>query len=178
MHYQLIDSSVQKELVDLFTKSFTAAESKAEGMLVGALAGELAAEIDNENIICIGAYDNKLLAGAIFFTRLYFGDSTKAYMLAPVAINCDFQKKGIGQALINHGCELLKERGVSFVVTYGDPAFYVKVGFEPLSEEVIKAPLPLSMPFGWQGRTLTDLPIATISTPPTCVTAFNDPVLW
>ncbi len=178
MNYQLIESSKQNEVKDLFTSSFTAAEGEEEGMLVGKLAGTLAADIDNENIICMGAYDNQLLVGAIFFTRLNFGDSTKAYMLAPVAVSTNFQKKGVGQALINHGLNELKKRSVSFAVTYGDPAFYSKVGFKPLSEELIKAPLTLSMPFGWQGCTLTDTPILAISTRPTCVIAFNDPIFW
>jgi len=64
------------------------------------------------------------------------------------------------------------------VVTYGDPSFYSKVGFQPLSENVIQAPLMLSMPEGWLGQSLTKEPIPTVNDRPRCVKEFNDPVYW
>jgi putative acetyltransferase len=33
-------------------------------------------------------------------------------------------------------------------MTYGDPAYYGKVGFLPVAEHVVPAPFPLSMPIG------------------------------
>ena len=38
------------------------------------------------------------------------------------------------------GLNELKKRSVSVAVTYGDPSFYSKVGFQALSENVIQAP--------------------------------------
>jgi predicted N-acetyltransferase YhbS len=99
-------------------------------------------------------------------------------MLAPVAVGAEHQGKGIGQALINYGLNQLKKRSVNAVVTYGDPSFYSKVGFQALSENVIQAPLKLSMPFGWLGQSLTEEPIPTINERPMCVKEFNDPVYW
>ncbi len=85
---------------------------------------------------------------------------------------------GIGQALINHGLKELKSRSVSVVITYGDPSFYSKVGFQGLSEQVIQSPLKLSMPEGWLGQSLTNKPIPTIKERPICVEEFKDPALW
>jgi predicted N-acetyltransferase YhbS len=77
-----------------------------------------------------------------------------------------------------HALDALKRRSVEVVVTYGDPSFYSKVGFQSLSEAVIAVPLTLTMPFGWQGQSLTSAPIPTIKQRPACVAAFNHPVYW
>lgn len=178
MNYQTLDKSKQKEVAGLFTSVFTASEGEKEGVLIGNLSSELASSIDNEETICFGVYENESLIGSIFFTRLKFNSPVQVYMLAPVAVSTENQGKGIGQALINYGLNELKKRSVSVAVTYGDPSFYSKVGFRELSENVIQAPLKLSMPFGWLGQSLTDEPIPTINERPVCVKEFNNPVYW
>ena len=178
MKYQTLDKSKQKEVTELFTSVFTSSEGEKEGVLIGNLSSELALSIDNEETISFGVYENESLIGCIFLTRLKFTSPVQAYMLAPVAVSTKFQGKGIGQALINYGLNELKKRSVSIAVTYGDPSFYSKVGFHTLSENEIQAPLPLSMPFGWLGQSLTEEPIPTISERPVCVKEFNDPVYW
>ena len=178
MNYQILDKSKQKEVTGLFTSVFTLSEGESEGVLIGNLSSELASSIDNEETICFGVYENESLIGSIFFTRLKFNSSIKVYMLAPVAVSTEHQGKGIGQALINYGLNELKRRSVNVAVTYGDPSFYSKVGFQSLSENIIQAPLKLSMPFGWLGQSLTGQPIPTINERPVCVKEFNDPVYW
>jgi predicted N-acetyltransferase YhbS len=178
MNHRVLDKSNQNEVTDLFTLVFTSSEGEKEGKLIGNLASELSSNIDNQEIICLGAYDNELLVGAIFLTRLRFRESTQVYMLAPVAVSTEHQGKGVGQALINYGLNELKIRNVNIAITYGDPSFYSKVGFQPLPESVIQAPLKLSMPGGWLGQSLTGDPIATINERPACVKEFNDPVYW
>jgi putative acetyltransferase len=105
------------------------------------------------------------------------GDSTLV-LLSPVAVQPAFQGQGIGQCLITHGLRSIREQGVEVVVTYGDPAFYGRVGFEPLSTEVIPPPFDLSQPIGWLGKSLTSTHIQPIRTPISCVAAFDDPALW
>ena len=178
MHYQALEKSNQKEVAELFTSAFTSSEGEKEGMLIGSLSSELASSIDDDEIICFGVYENELLIGSIFFTRLKFTSPVQVYMLAPVAVSTKFQGKGIGQALINYGLNELKKRSVNVAVTYGDPNYYSKVGFQELSENLIQAPLKLSMPFGWLGQSLSGEPIPTINERPVCVKEFNDPVYW
>lgn len=178
MNYQALDKSKQKEVTELFTSVFTISEGEKEGMLIGNLSSELASSIDDEETICFGCYENESLTGTIFFTRLKFNSPIQVYMLAPVSVSTEYQGKGIGQALINYGLNELNKRSVSVAVTYGDPSFYSKVGFQALSENVIQAPLKLSMPFGWLGQSLTGEPIPTINERPVCVKEFNDPVYW
>ena len=178
MIHRILDKSKQKEVEELFTSVFTSSEGEKEGKLIGNLSSQLASNIDNNEIICFGVYENETLIGSIFFTRLQFSTPIQVYMLAPVAVSVKHQGKGVGQALINYGLTELKKRSANVAVTYGDPTFYSKAGFQALSENVIQAPLKLSMPFGWLGQSLTGGLIPAINDRPVCVKAFNDPVYW
>ncbi|MEA5465281.1 GNAT family N-acetyltransferase [Leptothoe sp. PORK10 BA2] len=110
MIYRVLDKSKQKEVEELFTSVFTTSEGEEEGQLIGNLSSQLASNIDNNAIICFGAYENEMLIGSIFFTLLQFSKSIQVYMLAPVAVSAEQQGKGIGQALINYGLNELKKR--------------------------------------------------------------------
>jgi len=178
MNHKVLDKHSREDVTTLFTSVFTVSEGEKEGKLIGILASELSSRIDNQEIICLGTCENGSLIGAIFFTRLRFNEDIQVYMLAPVAVSTGHQGKGVGQALISFGLAELKKRSVDVVITYGDPSFYSRVGFEPLSEKVIKAPQKLSMPQGWLGQSLTGEPIPTISDRPGCVREFNDPLYW
>jgi predicted N-acetyltransferase YhbS len=178
MNHKILDKNSQEEVTSLFTSVFTASEGEKEGRLIGHLASELSSGIDDEEIICFGAYEEESIIGAIFFTRLRFNQALQAYMLAPVAVSTKHQGKGVGQALIKYGLNELKKRSVAVVITYGDPSFYSKVGFQALSENIIQAPLKLSLPEGWLGQSLTEQPIPTINERPRCVKEFNNPVYW
>jgi putative acetyltransferase len=178
MIYGALDNSNREEIEELFTSVFSSSEGEREGQLIGRLSSQLASAIDNNDIICFGVREKEMLIGTIFFTRLYFRKAIQIFMLAPVAVSTEYQGQGIGQALIKHGLHELRNHSVSAVVTYGDPSFYSKVGFQALSENVIQAPLKLSMPFGWLGQSLTGDPIAAINERPVCVKEFNNPIYW
>ena len=178
MNHNSITNQDTKEVTDLFTSVFTSSEGEEEGKLIGKLVSELTSNIDINEIFCFGAYIQKLLVGSIFLTRLRFEESHSVYMLAPVAVRTGYQGKGIGQSLIKYGLEEMKNLSVEVVVTYGDPSYYSKAGFQPLSESVIQAPLALSMPVGWQGCSLAGDAIPIINECPTCVKEFNDPIYW
>ena len=80
--------------------------------------------------------------------------------------------------LLEFGLKELRERRVSVVVTYGDPAFYSTLAFTPLSEETLKSPMTLSMPEGWQGLHLEGGEIATIEGRPVCAKPFQNSAHW
>lgn len=178
MNFKILDNHNKQEVVALFTETFSSSEGEEEGKIIGNLASKLSSNTNNKEIIAIGAYKNESIIGAIFFTRLSFNDAISVYMLAPVAVSTKHQGMGVGQALINYGLKELKSRSISVAITYGDPAFYSKVGFQVLSQQVIQAPLKLSMTEGWLGQSLIDEPIPKINERPTCVEEFNDPALW
>ncbi len=182
MIFKNLNTTHAEEITQLFTSVFTASESAEEGRLIGTLSAQLAASIDNEQTLCFGAFTDKPsnpeLIACIFCTRLTYAEPVEVYMLAPVAVSTQNQGQGIGQALINFGLAALKQRGTSIVVTYGDPAFYGKVGFSALSEDYLQAPVKLSMPFGWLGQSLTAKEIPTLPGRPQCVAAFANPIYW
>jgi predicted N-acetyltransferase YhbS len=178
MNHKIPGKNSYSEVTNLFTSAFTLSEDEKEGKLIGHLVSGLCSVIDNQDVICLCTYRQQTIIGSIFFTRLRFKKPVRVYMLAPVAVRTGHQGQGVGQTLIRYGLQELKNRSVPLVVTYGDPGFYSKVGFLPLPESVIQAPLKLSMPHGWLGQSLTGGSIATINERPGCVTQFNDPVYW
>jgi len=64
------------------------------------------------------------------------------------------------------------------VVTYGAPRFYSKVGFKPIGEDVIKAPLALSQPEGWLAQSLNDKAIIKPADASQCVAALDHKKYW
>jgi len=163
----------------MFTDAFTASEGEAEGALIGALARRLIVETPAADLRVVTAWTDGALLGCIFFTRLaYEGDPRTVFMMSPVAVATAHQGNGIGQRLISHGLDALRQEGVDIAVTYGDPAFYGQVGFAPVAEADLPAPQTLSQPEGWIAQSLTDAPLTPLHGPVRCVAAFDDPALW
>lgn len=73
---------------------------------------------------------------------------------------------------------MLRQEDVDISVTYGDPVFYGRVRFKPVSEADLPAPQSLQQPRGWSAQSLTDAPLTPLSGPASCVAAFDDPALW
>ncbi|MEW6444836.1 MAG: GNAT family N-acetyltransferase [Pseudomonadota bacterium] len=173
--YQKEDSST---IIRLFTSVFSDSEGEAEGALIGRLASALLETTDEHDLFNFVAEVDGKIVGSVFFSRLSFEDAIQAFILAPVAVLTDYQGQGIGQALIRHGLDELRTCGVRVVLTYGDPRFYGKLGFQPVSHHVIRPPFELSLPEGWLGQSLDDAPIESLSGCCGCVAALNDPVYW
>ena len=163
----------------LFKATFAASEGDDEGALIGALAHALLNDTPKTDLRVFLALDGPRLIGAVIFTRLCFaGDARRAFLLSPMAVATDRQGQGVGQALIAHALDALRAEGIDIAVTYGDPAFYGKLGFRPVSTETVPAPQPLSHPEGWIARSLTDAALTPLQGPATCANALNDPAYW
>ena len=145
MKFEKIGRDNQKALASLFRSTFGASEGEGEGLLIGDLADQLGAAIDDLDVMAFGATQGEALIGAIFFTRLRFADDARVYMLAPVAVATAHQGAGLGQALIRFGLEVLAGQGATVAITYGDPAYYGRFGFAPLSEGVIRSPVAVPL---------------------------------
>jgi predicted N-acetyltransferase YhbS len=163
---------------DLVASVFTESDGEEEGARMDALVGELMAATAPDDLVGFVAVDGDEIIAAIFFSRMRFPEESAVFLLSPVAVRTAYQGRGVGQAVIARGLQEMKERGVRTVVTYGDPAFYAKVGFEPVSQDTIPPPLDLSQPEGWLARSLTQDPIEPLPGPSSCVEAFGDPAYW
>lgn len=166
------------EIKQLYTKTFTDSESESEGLIVGNLAYELMTSTPAEDLYVFLAIENDVILGSIIFSRLRLANNVNAFLLSPMGVHSSQQGKGIGQKLITFGLDSLKESGVELVFTYGDPNFYAKVGFMPISESIVKAPLPPSFPEGWLGQSLVSDKIEPIAGDSYCVEALNKPEIW
>ena len=169
----------EQGLVDLFKATFTASEGAEEGTLIAGLVHRQLVETPAQDIHVFMAEEDGLLLGACVFTRLtYAQDARTVFVLAPVAVMPERQGQGIGQALLRHGLKALRDAGVDVAITYGDPDYYQKVGFQPISEGDASAPHRLQFPHGWLGQSLTNRPWSALIGPSSCVPALDDPVFW
>ncbi|MGF1757151.1 N-acetyltransferase [Photobacterium sagamiensis] len=178
MKFSISQKKQEAEITRLFRDTFSDSEGVEEGKMIGSLANDLMTMTDNNDLVIFVAMDEEKLIGSVIFTTFSLEDKTKAFLLSPMAISTSYQGNGIGQALIQHGLNTLKEQGVELLVTYGDPSFYSKVGFQQISEDVIKAPLKLSYPHGWLGQSLTSDEISPIQGASECVEALNKQEYW
>ena len=67
---------------------------------------------------------------------------------------------------------------MNLALTYGDPNYYSKTGFNHIGETIVKAPLELSQPEGWLAQSLDGKPIETVQGSNKCVEALSDQKYW
>lgn len=169
----------EQRIVEVFAGSFSDSDGEQEGAAIASLVRGLLDGTAAEDIEVFTAEDDGELVGAAIFTRLrYPRDSRVVFLLSPMAVATARQGMGVGQRLLSHALQSLRAGGVDVVITYGDPDFYGRVGFAPLSEEAAPPPLPLSRPEGWLGLALSAAQLTPIPGPSSCVAALNDPHHW
>lgn len=179
MVYSDVYRGQEDGIVALVTDTFTASEGADEGALIGKLVTELFATTPEDDLFVFTAVDEGMLVGAIIFSRLiYAQDDRKVFIMGPVAVKPHRQGQGVGQKLIGHGLRELRKRGIDVAMTYGDPNYYAKVGFAPITEEQARAPVRLSFPHGWLAQTLSERPLEPLKGPSRCVEALNSPDYW
>ena len=82
------------------------------------------------------------IIGHILFSKIKIGDGF-GLALAPLSVLPDFQRMGIGKALIAEGHRIAKEMGYAVSVVLGEPDYYMKSGYEPAAEFGIYAPFDI-----------------------------------
>lgn len=179
MKFLLNPQDRDPEFVSLFKSTFTASEGPAEGGLIGGLVTALLADTPKDDIHTVATEMDGTLVAACILTRLLFkNDNRCVFLFAPVAVTPEHQGKGIGQQLISHGLDVMRKDDVDVVMTYGDPSFYGKVGFEWVAEADAPPPYALQFPQGWLRVSLSGQPWSALKGPSTCVGAFSNPALW
>ncbi len=169
----------ERQIVTLFESAFAAAEGRDEGALIAGLVRDLLRRTPPEEIHVFRAEAQGRLVGAAIFTRLAFPqDDRHAVLLSPLAVAPDRQRRGVGGAILRHALAALAARGVDVALTYGDPDYYARTGFAPVTEEQVRPPLPLSAPHGWLGQVLAGGGPPTLRGPSSCVPALDRPDIW
>ncbi len=83
------------------------------------------------------------LAGYILFTEGKVG-SDRVLVLAPLAVLPEYQKQGIGTALIKEGHKIAGQMGYGYSIVLGSETYYPRVGYVPAS--VFGIEIPHGMP--------------------------------
>ncbi|MEZ6039966.1 MAG: hypothetical protein R3C20_05635 [Planctomycetaceae bacterium] len=115
-----------------------------------------------------------------FEPLIHFGRSRRlAHVLASLLVIMPrIVEDRVDQVFSLVGCQQLQDQHVELVVTYGDPAFYSKVGFRSISPQTIRPPFELSQPEGWLGQSLNSTPVEEFRGHCQCVAALSDAAYW
>jgi putative acetyltransferase len=87
------------------------------------------------------------IVGHILFSELPIDTGerfVRAAALAPVSVHPQWQRRGLGSALIHRGLLMCRDRGIAAVVVVGDPAYYGRFGFS--SETATRLDSPFTGP--------------------------------
>lgn len=89
--------------------------------------------------------------GHIAFSKATIGGRDCGwYLMGPVAVMPEKQRKGTGSQLVREGLARLRDLGAKGCVLVGDPAFYTRLGFSKsasISMEGVPADVILSLAF-------------------------------
>lgn len=112
----------------------SAFETSAEANLVDSLRERAAP------VISLVAEEQGEIAGHILFSPVTLeGHPDLKWMgLAPMAVRAEFQRTGIGSALVRAGLEKCRASEVAAVVVLGHPEFYPRFRFVPASRNGIR----------------------------------------
>lgn len=79
------------------------------------------------------------LAGHIMFSKATVGNDT-VLVLAPLSVKPEFQRQGVGTALINEAHRLAKGLGYQYSFVLGSELYYPRLGYVPAKSFAVKAP--------------------------------------
>lgn len=88
--------------------------------------------VDGDMILMLVATIGDRLVGTVAFSRMEVevaGTSVAAVALAPLAVDRDHRREGVGEALVLAGLQRLEQAGVVLCFVLGEPAYYARFGF-------------------------------------------------
>ena len=153
---------------------------EGEKQIVSTLAVNLLSEETNTKTVSLVAEADGAVVGHIAFSPVTVNNnmSWKGYILAPLGVKPEYQKRHIGSKLIESGMEQLSKMGVNVLFVYGDPNYFGKFGFDADTASGYSPPYELQYPFGWQAIILNEGVFTKSSVKVSCVDPLNDPELW
>ena len=81
------------------------------------------------------ALDGDRIVGNIMYSRaaIVQPDGTRfpIVIFGPLSVHPDYQRRGVGSALVRHSLEQARERGFAGVALTGSPDYYPRFGFRP-----------------------------------------------
>ena len=149
-----------------------------EGKVVSQLAIDLLEDKTARPILSLVAQQDNEVVGNIIFSSVNIEgtEGVPVYILAPLAVKKDNQRKGIGTKLIDQGLESLSKRNAEIVLVYGDPNYYTRTGFT--TEHNLKAPYQLQYPEAWMAQGLVADVLARVQGVVRCASSLSSQDYW
>ncbi len=173
-----IRQTTEADLNDILSVERAAFKRDIEANLTAALLADPSAE---PRLSLVASVDNQPV-GHILFTKgtLTNHPDIALSFLAPLAVIPQFQRQGIGGALINKSLELLAEANVDLIVVLGHPTYYPKFGFKPAFKVGLEPTYPIRAEVvdAWMVQALKPNIIGHVSGRVVCCDAMNKPELW
>ncbi|SNY90154.1 putative acetyltransferase [Cohaesibacter sp. ES.047] len=86
---------------------------------------------DGDLVLSLVMDDDGMIVGHVAFSKIQIdGTWDKWYCLGPISVAPDKQNQGIGKALVGEGMRRLRALGANGCILIGNPAYYVRLGFE------------------------------------------------
>lgn len=123
-------------ILDVNSRAFGAAGRKVAG-LVRALRS------DDPGRLSLVAEEEGRVVGHLMFTRTLLDAPRRliaVQVLSPLAVAPEWQRRGVGSALVRHGVDILDDRNVPLVWLEGNPAYYARFGFGPGEDRGFRKP--------------------------------------
>ena len=176
MNIRTATSQDRDDIKRIYSSAFPIAESE----MVAKLAIDLLSENTTPRILSLVAEIDDALVGHVAFSPVQIGNNQncQAYILAPLAVQPDYQKRRIGSTLIEYGLKNLSSMGVNVVFVYGDPKYYGRFGFNADAAHNYTTPYSLQYPFGWQAIILNECDIQKAPVAIDCVASLCAPKFW
>lgn len=133
---------------------------------------------DTPGILSLVAVAGQRVIGHVIFTPCgVTGSGTPAALLGPLAVATNWQRCGVGSALVKAGLDRLRPSASTVVLVLGDPAYYGRFGFK--ADRSVEPPFPLPDEWlsAWQSVSIAStetLPTGKLRVPP----AWDEPKLW
>lgn len=89
--------------------------------------------------LALVAEENGKIVGHIMFTKARIG-RTDVLALAPLSVLPEYQRKGIGTALIEEGHKIARNLGYGYSVVLGSETYYPRAGYVPADTLGIRPP--------------------------------------
>ena len=130
-----IRPETETDLASIRAVNEAAFETSAEANVVEALRNKgvplvsLVAEVDG------------MLVGHILFSPVSLNEHAYLHVmgLGPMAVLPDYQRKGIGSALVRQGLKCCKDIGSCAVVVVGHPRYYPRFGFVSARRHLLRS---------------------------------------
>jgi len=134
-------------------------------------------------LLSLMAHEGVAGIGHVLFTRVHIlgvEDSPVAYILAPLAVVPDHQRREAGTELVQTGLKLLAEAGCALVFVLGHPEYYPRFGFRPAGRLGLSAPYPIAEENAdaWMVLELKPGVIGTVRGTIQCAESLNKQEYW